>query len=81
MPALGLLLEYPLFESYNKKTEETRQKYKPTDHEYRLPIDFEAHREAIDKFKQDFIYSGMRKVEDRDGMYASHICQTTVIKP
>ena len=68
MPALGLLLEYPLFGNYNKKTESLREKNKPEDPEYRPPIDFEAHREAIDQFKQEYIYSGMRHVEDRDGV-------------
>lgn len=68
MPALGLLLEYPLFGSYNKKTESLRTKG-PEDPEYRPPIDFEVHRAEIDNFKQEFIYSGMRNVEDRDGVY------------
>ncbi|KAK7686290.1 hypothetical protein QCA50_010514 [Cerrena zonata] len=69
MPALGLLLEYPLFGSYNKKTESLRDGRTPEHPEYRPPIDFEIHRADIDKFKQDFIYSGMRNVEDREGVF------------
>ncbi|CAL1714564.1 unnamed protein product [Somion occarium] len=73
MPALGLLLEYPLFNSYNKKTEPLRENKTPEDPEYRPTIDFEVHRAEIDKFKQEFIYSGMRAVEDRDGIFDAWI--------
>lgn len=68
MPALGLLLEYPIFESYNRKMASLNEKLEPTDNEYRPPIDFEVHREDIDRFKQEFIYSKMRATEDRDGV-------------
>lgn len=69
MPALGLLLEYPIFESYGRRVESVNKDLTPSDQEYRPPIDFEIYRENIDKFKQDFIYSRMRSIEDRDGMY------------
>ena len=69
MPALGLLLEYPIFEAYNRKTQTINENLKPTDVEYRPPIDFEVHRAEIDQFKQEFIYSKMRETEDRDGVF------------
>lgn len=69
MPALGLLLEYPIFESYNRKTETINEKLQSTDVEYRPAIDFEVHRREIDQFKQEFIYSKMRQTEDRDGVF------------
>lgn len=47
-PALGLLLEQPVFEYYNQKV---------TKEGIRDPIDIERYRPAIDQFKQDHIYS------------------------
>jgi tRNA pseudouridine38-40 synthase len=68
MPALGLLLENPIFDSYNRKVARVNTKLQPTDAEYRPPIDFEVHRNEMEKFKEEFICSNMRNVEDRDGM-------------
>jgi tRNA pseudouridine38-40 synthase len=68
MPALGLLLENPIFDSYNTKIASVNAKLQPTDADYRPPIDFEVHRDKMEKFKQEFIYDNMRNVEDRDGM-------------
>jgi tRNA pseudouridine38-40 synthase len=47
------------------------EKLDPSNPDYRPPIDFEVHREAIDAFKQKYIYSNMRNIEDRRGLYAS----------
>jgi tRNA pseudouridine38-40 synthase len=71
MPALGLLLEYPIFDSYNHKvtTVNEREKYDDAHVDFRPPIDFEQYRETIDAFKQTFIYQDMRAAEDRYGMY------------
>jgi tRNA pseudouridine38-40 synthase len=67
MPALGLLLESPVFDSYNiHKLAGVNEGLKPTDADYRPPIDFSIHQDKIDKFKEDFIYSKMRMIEDRD---------------
>lgn len=68
MPSLGLLLEEPIFESYNTRMVTINEKLQPSDAEYRPPISFEAHRDAINTFKQKFIYDNMREVEDRDGL-------------
>ena len=65
MPSLGLLLEYPIFDSYNAKVATANAGLKESDAEYRLPIDFERHREEIEKFKQEWIYSRMRMAEER----------------
>ncbi|KAF9006061.1 pseudouridine synthase [Cyathus striatus] len=48
MPALGLLLEEPLFHSYNTRV---------------------LHREKMAAFKEKYIYTNMREVEDRDGIF------------
>ncbi len=69
MPALGLLLEYPIFGTYNWRVENTNKGLKSSDENYRPLIDFEVHRENIEKFKQEHIYSRMRTIEDRDGVY------------
>lgn len=70
MPSLGLLLEYPIFNSYNDRIASTvNQNLQPSDAEYRFPIDFEVHRAAIDEFKQEQIYTRMRTSEDRSEVY------------
>jgi len=68
MPALGLLLEEPLFDSYNQRMAALNEKLQPTDAEFRPVIDFDIHREKINVFKEKYIYSIMREVEDRDGL-------------
>jgi tRNA pseudouridine38-40 synthase len=65
MPSLGLLLEHPIFESYNRKVGSINEKLSPEDAEFRPLIDFEDHREEIEKFKQTHIYDKMREAEDR----------------
>ncbi|TFK29719.1 pseudouridylate synthase [Coprinopsis marcescibilis] len=69
MPSLGLLLEEPLFGQYNSRLSENNAKLKPTDADYRPPIDFEIHRDKITEFKEKFIYKNMREIEDRDGLF------------
>lgn len=69
MPSLGLLLEQPIFDSYNKKVSSINEKLDITDPEYRPPIDFENFQDSINKFKQNHIYDNMRSIEDRDGVY------------
>lgn len=68
MPSLGLLLEHPIFESYNRKVGNVNEELSPEDVEFRPPIDFEIHREEIEKFKQTYIYDRMRDAEDRKAM-------------
>ncbi|KAI0343284.1 pseudouridine synthase [Trametopsis cervina] len=70
MPALGLLLEYPIFDNYNKRVTE---KVDPSDPDYRRPVDFESYREKIDAFKQEHIYSRMRAIEDQGGVFDAWI--------
>ena len=68
MPALGLLLEYPIFESYNKKVAAQNAGLSPDAPEFRPPIDFEVHREAIERFKQEHIYTRMRSIEGQSAL-------------
>ncbi|KAG6812781.1 hypothetical protein H0H92_000551 [Tricholoma furcatifolium] len=70
MPSLGLLLEEPIFESYNNRMATTiNTKLQPSDPDYRPPISFDQYRETINAFKQKYIYDNMRLVEDRDGLF------------
>lgn len=64
MPSLGLLLEHPIFESYNRKVGNVNEDLSPEDAEFRPPIDFDLHREEIEGFKQTYIYDRMREAED-----------------
>lgn len=69
MPALGLLLECPVFEAYNTKVVAANERIRElNDPEYRHPIDFEAHREIIEKFKNEHIYSRMRAIEGKQAV-------------
>ncbi|KAI5123520.1 hypothetical protein M0805_006680 [Coniferiporia weirii] len=67
MPSLGLLLEHPIFESYNKRVEgaNTQAKLAPSDVEYRPPLEFDTHVDAMLKFKEEHIYNKMREAEDK----------------
>lgn len=69
-PALGLLLEEPLFDTYNKKisSESTAKKVPTSEATQRDPINFAAHNEKIEEFKQKFIYDKMRQTEQEEAM-------------
>jgi tRNA pseudouridine38-40 synthase len=81
-PALGLLLEEPVFENYNKKVVAANPKSKDAstsggketedDGEHaassiKEPIDFEKYKAAVDDFKIKYIYNAMQKTEDEQG--------------
>jgi tRNA pseudouridine38-40 synthase len=57
MPGLGLLLERPVFENYNKRAKETLG---------REEIDFDKYNDKIEAFKQEQIYSRIFSVEEKD---------------
>jgi len=69
MPALGLLLEQPLFESYNRRMDGINEKLTPTDPNYRPPIDFDTYHDKMEDFKEKFIYINMRSIEDRTALF------------
>jgi tRNA pseudouridine38-40 synthase len=81
-PALGLLLEEPVFENYNKKvvaanakskdavasgSKETEDDGEHAANSVREPIDFEKYKTTIDTFKEKYIYDAMQKTEDEQG--------------
>lgn len=69
MPALGLLLECPVFEAYNRKVAAANgHVHNSNDSEHRQPIDFEVHREIIEKFKSEQINAQMRAIEEKQAM-------------
>ncbi|KAH8116464.1 pseudouridine synthase [Phellopilus nigrolimitatus] len=67
MPSLGLLLEHPIFESYSKRILDLNKEksWQPADADYRAPIDFGLHAEAMQRFKDEHIYSRMRESEEK----------------
>jgi len=69
MPALGLLLEQPIFDSYNAKVRDTSARLEPSHADYRAPIDFGVHAEAMARFKDAHIYSRMRASEDQFAVF------------
>jgi tRNA pseudouridine38-40 synthase len=56
---LGLLLERPMFNSYNKRAKHDLG---------REPIDFDKFRKDMDEFKQREIYERMYRDEEKDNM-------------
>lgn len=58
-PSLGLLLERPVFDSYNKRAKGDLGKE---------PIDFDKFKEEMDEFKQREIYERMYSDEEKDNM-------------
>ncbi|KAI9659320.1 MAG: tRNA pseudouridine synthase 1 [Bathelium mastoideum] len=62
-PGLGLLLERPVFDSYNRRVEE---KFKD-----RALIGFERYEKAMDEFKEREIYGRVFGEEQRDGVFHS----------
>ena len=58
-PSLGLLLERPVFDEYNKKLEEFG----------RAPIDFGRYETELAEFKQREIYERIFREEERDNQF------------
>lgn len=56
-PALGLLLERPVFQSYNSKATGTLE---------REPIDFAKYDDAIEPFKREHIYTRIFEHEEKE---------------
>ncbi|KAG7444890.1 pseudouridine synthase [Guyanagaster necrorhizus] len=69
MPALGLLLECPIYDVYNMNVVPVNQNLESSDPSYRPPIDFAKQAEKMAEFKQKFIYTSMRRIEDRKGLF------------
>lgn len=65
-PSLGLLLERPIFDSYNKRAKADLGKEK---------IDFDKYRAEIDEFKQREIYERMYRDEEKDNIFGSFFNQ------
>ncbi|CAO3640060.1 unnamed protein product [Cunninghamella blakesleeana] len=66
-PALGLLLERPIFNSYNNKLKDPRHHH-PHD-----PIDYDVYKETIDAFKQKWIYSKVFDTEKEEKGFATFL--------
>ncbi|KKP00611.1 tRNA pseudouridine38-40 synthase [Trichoderma harzianum] len=66
MPGLGLLLERPVFENYNKRAKETLG---------REDIDFDRYNEKLEAFKQEQIYSRIFGVEEKENSFHSFFTQ------
>ncbi|RAL02290.1 pseudouridine synthase PUS2 [Aspergillus ibericus CBS 121593] len=60
-PGLGLLLERPVFNSYNRKTLETGKE----------PIDFDKHADTINEFKQREIYDRIFREEEESNAFSA----------
>lgn len=63
-PGVGLLLDHPVFESYNKKCVTFPD---------RDPIGFTNHQNEIDAFREKFIYGRMFAEEDKAGLFHAFV--------
>lgn len=61
-PSLGLLLERPVFDSYNKRAKSELNKG---------PISFDEYTTEMDAFKQKFIYERMYHDEERENVFGN----------
>ncbi|KAI8365924.1 pseudouridine synthase [Radiomyces spectabilis] len=59
-PALGLLLERPVFDAYNRRAVSKK------DNKFRDAIDFDKYKDTIDAFKQEWIYSKIFAAEKEE---------------
>ncbi|KAF7308256.1 PseudoU-synth-1 domain-containing protein [Mycena chlorophos] len=75
MPALGLLLEQPIFDSYNIRVKSANEKLQngEADPDYRPAIEFAVHQDRMEAFKEEWIYRNMRMVEERDALFDAWI--------
>lgn len=58
-PGLGLMLERPMFDEYNKKAETIGKE----------PIDFAKYNDQIQKFKDEHIYRRMFELEEKENSF------------
>lgn len=68
MPALGLLLEHPVYNGYNAKITKLNETLDTSDPDYREPVEFEKYSKEMNAFKKQYIYDNMRGIEDRKGL-------------
>ncbi|KAJ2608535.1 tRNA pseudouridine synthase 1 [Coemansia sp. RSA 1804] len=61
-PGLGLLLEQPVFDGYNQRAANLKQGATN-------PVHFDDYKDAIQKFKQKFIYDAIRETEAADAVF------------
>lgn len=61
-PALGLLLERPVFDSYNKRARAEFDKE---------PIEFDKYESEMNRFKQEFIYERMYRDEEEQNVFGN----------
>lgn len=61
-PSLGLLLERPVFDSYNKRAKDAFAKE---------PIEFDKFKTEMDKFKQEQIYERMYREEEEENTFGN----------
>ena len=67
-PGLGLLLERPVFDTYNQRLE--------SDQSERLPIDFTKYEKEMWEFKQREIYERIFREEEHDNQYVQRVLYT-----
>ena len=80
MPSLGLLLEHPVFDSYNIRVREKNKGLKESDADFRPELDFTPYNDQIHQFKDEQIYSRMRASEDRVAVWVVPFLHITWIK-
>ncbi|KAH7101509.1 pseudouridine synthase, partial [Auriculariales sp. MPI-PUGE-AT-0066] len=68
-PALGLLLEHPLFDTYNGTLARSNTQLRADSGQAREPIDFGVHRDNMEAFKAEYIYKEIREREAEGAVF------------
>ncbi|KAJ1847693.1 tRNA pseudouridine synthase 1 [Coemansia sp. RSA 2703] len=71
-PGLGLLLEQPVFESFNRRLKNQRKDASSD------PVTFEPYMEQINEFKQKFIYDAIVDTEMSDNVFNAWVQGTEI---
>lgn len=61
-PSLGLLLERPIFDTWNKRAKDSLNKE---------PLDFDKYKTEMDQFKQEQIYQRMYDDEEKENVFGN----------
>lgn len=67
-PALGLLLERPIFRVYNEK-----MRSKAANEVERDEIDFDLYKEQIEEFKREWIYKKIFEAENQEHVFDGYL--------
>ncbi|KAJ2389953.1 tRNA pseudouridine synthase 1 [Coemansia sp. RSA 2559] len=70
-PGLGLLLEQPVFDGYNRRAADNKQGATS-------PVHFDDYKDEIEAFKQKYIYGAIRETETAESVFNEWVKSTEI---